>query len=272
MKGSLDIGFAGASPAETRLTHLDQRAPLRALFPHCPDMGLPVSAITATCGGFTGGDRLDLSVNVGPGAGLMAIGQAAEKIYRSTGADTAINVTLKVGADGWLEWLPQETILFRGSRLNRRTELHLETTSAAIAGEILVFGRQARGEKLSGGLVRDGWRVSRDGKLLWADTFQAADEDVAAALDHPAALAGARASAMLVHAGSNLAAALDFVRAKLATLNVPLRAAATLVNELLVVRWLAADAADIRPSFAAIWMGLRERRGLPANLPTFWHQ
>lgn len=272
MRGSLDIRFAGPSPTETRLTHLDQRAPLRALFPHCPDMGLPVSAITATCGGFTGGDQLNLSVAIGPGAGLMAIGQAAEKIYRSAGADTVIDIKLDVAADGWLEWLPQETILFKGSRLRRHTELDLAATSQAIAGEILVFGRQARGERLAGGLVRDSWRVSRGGKLLWADIFQAADADVAAALDHPAALAGARASAMLIHAGRNLTAALDFVRERLAGLNNSLRAAATLVNELLVVRWLAGDAADIRPSFASIWMGLRERHGLPGNLPTFWHQ
>ncbi|MDY0872602.1 urease accessory protein UreD [Dongia rigui] len=272
VEGSLDIRFAGKSPAETRLVHLDQRAPLRALFPHCPDMGLPVTAITATCGGFTGGDHLTMSVDVAAGAGVMAVGQAAEKLYRSTGAETRIDINLSVGADGWLEWLPQETILFDGARLRRRTSLAMATGSAMLGGEILVFGRQARGEHLTHGLVHDGWQLARDGKPAWADIFHAADQDLTAMLAHPAALAGARASAMLVHVGADLGAALAWVRERLALANNALRAAATIVNDVLLVRWLADDASDIRPSFAALWMGLRGRaRNLPANLPTFWH-
>jgi urease accessory protein len=272
MEGSLDIRFAGRSPAETRLVHLDQRAPLRALFPHCPNMGLPVTAITATCGGFTGGDRLTMSVDVGDGAGVMAVGQAAEKLYRSAGADTHIDIDLSVGAGAWLEWLPQETILFDGSRLRRRTSLDIAPAGAMLGGEILVFGRQARGEELVRGLIHDGWHITRGGKQLWADIFHAADRDLADMLAHPAALAGARASAMLVHIGADLGTALDWVRERIAAANTAMRVAATIVNDVLLVRWLAADASDIRPSFAALWMGLRaQARRLPANLPTFWH-
>ncbi len=62
------------------------------------------------------------------------------------------------------------------------------------------------------------------------------------------------------------------MREKLSAANNAMRAAATIVNNVLLVRWLADDAADIRPSYAALWMGLRaSARGLPANLPTFWH-
>lgn len=272
MEGSLDIRFASdASLAQTRLTHLGQRAPLRALFPHCPNMGLPVTAIAATCGGFTGGDRLSISMDIGEGAGAMAIGQAAEKLYRSTGAETVIDINLELKRDAWLEWLPQETILFDGSRLRRRTTLTMAAGSAVLAGEILAFGRQARGEELTHGLIHDGWRISREGKLAWSDIFHTADGELTAMLDHPAALAGARASAMLIHVGRGLAELLAWVREKLRAANTGLRAAATVVNDVLLVRWLADDASDIRPSYAALWMGLRAARGLPANLPTFWH-
>jgi urease accessory protein len=278
MDGSLDIRFANDRPmgptslAQTRLIHLDQRAPMRALFPHCPNMGLPVTAITATCGGFTGGDRLEISVEIGQGAGAMAIGQAAEKLYRSTGAETRIDIHLDLKRDSWLEWLPQETILFDGARLRRRTTLSMETGSAALAGEILAFGRQARGEELTHGLIHDGWQIVREGQPAWADIFHAADADLIAMLGHPAALAGARASAMLIHVGAGLGEALAWVREKLTAANNAMRAAATIVNNVLLVRWLADDAADIRPSYAALWMGLRaSSRNLPANLPTFWH-
>lgn len=273
MQGSLDIRFSSdATLAGTRLVHLDQRAPLRALFPHCPNMGLPVTAITTTCGGLTGGDRLSLAVRIGAEAGAMAVGQAAEKFYRSTGADTRIDIELDLGRNAWLEWLPQETILFDGARLRRRTHLNLGPGSGALAGEILAFGRQARGEELTHGLVHDGWHLTRDGKPAWSDIFHAAEDDLVTALDHPAALAGARASAMLIHVGRDLAALLARVREKLRGLNTGLRAAATIVNDVLLVRWLGADAAEIRPSFAALWMDLRaQARGLPMNLPTFWH-
>ncbi len=66
----------------------------------------------------------------------------------------------------------------------------------------------ARGEELTHGLIHDGWRISRDGKPVWADIFHAADADLITMLGHPAALASARASAMLVHVGAGLAEAL----------------------------------------------------------------
>lgn len=279
MDGSLDMRFAApkvagsdVAAAASRLTYLDQRAPLRALFPHCPNMGLPVAAITATCGGFVGGDRLALNLEIGDGAALMAIGQSAEKLYRSTGAETEITATFTLGQDSWLEYLPQETILFDGARMRRETRVEMGAGSGLLAGEMLAFGRRARGETISHGLIHDSWSIHRDGKLAWTDVFHGADADLVDLIDHPAALAGSRASAMLIHTGRNLAEALAWVRGKLAALNNQLRVAATIVNDVLLVRWLAPEAADIRPSFAAIWMGLRvQSRGLPAQLPTFWH-
>lgn len=235
-------------------------------------MGLPVAAITATCGGFVGGDSLRLALEVGEGASLMAIGQSAEKLYRSTGAETRIDSTFSLGRDSWLEYLPQETIIFNGARMRRHTRVIMGEASGLLAGEILAFGRQARGEVLSHGRIHDSWSICRDGKLAWSDSFFGADADLPDLLDHPAALDGAGASAMLIHAGGGLAEALAFVRNRLATINGDLRVAATIVNDVLLVRWLAKMAADIRPTFAAIWTGLRAlARGLPPQLPTFWH-
>lgn len=274
MDGSLDMRFA--APADdaggTRLVHLDQRAPLRALFPLCPQVGLPVAAITATCGGFVAGDSLRLSLALGDRAAVMAIGQSAEKLYRSTGAETRISCDITLGRDTWLEYLPQETILFDGARLRRETRICLAPGSRVMAGEIVAFGRRARGETLTHGLLHDSWSIALDGRKVWQDAFHGADDDLAALIDHPAGLAGARASAMLVHVGDHLDAALAWIRRCLGALDATLRAGATIVNGVLLVRWLAAEAADIRPSFAAIWTRLRaEAGGLPPKIPTFWH-
>jgi urease accessory protein len=272
MNGTLELAFDNRGVAgATRLAHLHQAAPLRALFPETCRMDLPVIALTATCGGFTGGDRMATSIAMGAGTKAMAIAQAAEKLYRSTGSETRIEIALDVEAGGWLEWLPQETILFNGARMRRRTEIALAADAAVLAGEILVFGRSAHGESMTGGLVHDAWSVQRDGVLIWADRFHAADALLAEALEHPAALKGMRAAAMLVHVGPGAEQRLALLRDLMALAPTEVRCAATVVNGVLIARWLAADALELRPSFAAAWMALRsDARDLAPRLPSFW--
>jgi urease accessory protein len=272
MDGTLELGFDNRGVAgATRLAHLHQAAPLRALFPQSCRMDLPVVALTATCGGFTGGDRMATSIAIGAGAKAMAIAQAAEKLYRSTGGETRIEIALGVEAGGWLEYLPQETILFNGARMRRRTTIDLAADAAVLAGEILVFGRSAHGETMTRGLVHDAWSVKREGALIWTDRFHAENALLIEALEHPAALQGMRAAAMLVHAGPGARQRLALLRDLMLLAPVEVRCAATVINDVLVARWLAADALALRPSFAAAWMALRsEAQGLAPRLPSFW--
>jgi len=273
MNGTLELAFDNNGVAgATRLAHLHQAAPLRALFPETCRMDLPVIALTATCGGFTGGDRMATSIAMGAGTQAMAIAQAAEKLYRSTGAETCIEIALDVGAGGWLEWLPQETILFNGARMRRRTEIELAADAAVLAGEILVFGRSAHGENMTSGLVHDAWTVRRDGVLIWTDRVHAADAMLTKALEHPAALKGVRAAAMMVHVGPGAEQRLALLRDLMVLAPAEVRCAATVVNGVLVARWLAPDAMELRPSLAAAWMALRkDARDLAPRLPSFWH-
>jgi urease accessory protein len=273
MNGTLALAFdRRGSAGATRLARLHQAAPLRALFPETCRMDLPVAALTATCGGFTGGDSMTTSVEIGAGAAALAVANAAEKLYRSTGAETCIAIDLRVEGGGWLEWLPQETILFNGARMRRETTIDIAGDGAMLAGEILVFGRSAHGERLTHGLVHDAWTLKRDGAVVWADRFHAADAALVQALDHPAALRGIGAAAMLVHAGPQAAAQLPLLRTLGEANPDDVRHAATVVHGVLVARWLAADALRLRPPFAAAWTALREAaRGLAPRLPSFWH-
>lgn len=257
--------------AVTRLADLFQHDPLRVLFPN-PAPGEPVSAVlVTTSGGLVGGDRLDISVGAEPDAAAMVMAQAAEKVYRSAGADCRIEVALGAQAGSWLEYLPQETILFEGSRLRRRTVVEADAGARVLAGEMLVFGRIARGERMTGGLVRDTWQVRRDGRLAWADALHL-DGALAETLAHPAGFDGAVACATAVYVGDDAAVQLDTARELLAAEESDLRTGATFVNGVLIVRWLGRDAFPLRRAFGNFWMAFRHRAGgLPEALPRLWH-
>jgi len=80
MNGTLELAFDNSGVAgATRLAHLHQTAPLRALFPETCRMDLPVVALTATCGGFTGGDQLRTAIGMGAGTKAMAIASEYER-------------------------------------------------------------------------------------------------------------------------------------------------------------------------------------------------
>jgi len=254
----------------SRLATLEQRNPLRVLFPHPLAGDPPTAALVTTSGGLVGGDRLDVEAVVGDNAAALVVGQAAEKVYRSLGADCPVTVTLSVGAGGWLEWLPQETILFEGARLRRQTALDVAGDGRALAGEMLVFGRVARGETVTYGLVRDAWTVRRDGRLVWADALHMDSDDIVDCLRAPAGFGGARACATAVYVGPDAGGRLDLARSLLACDGA--RAGASLCASVLVMRWLGEDPGAVRAAFARFWTGFRSAvADLPARLPRLWH-
>lgn len=254
----------------TRLATLHQTPPLRILFPTPPADDIATAALVTTSGGLVTGDRLDITAEARAGAAALVTAQAAEKVYRSTGADCLIDVGLTAGQGAWLEWLPQETILFDGARLRRQTRLDVAPGGQVLAGEIVVFGRRARGERFTKGLLRDAWTVTRDGALTWADALHL-EHGIPQVLAAPAGFAGAAASATIVYVADDPQARLDAARDLLPAAANGVRAAAGIVNDILVVRWLAADPFELRAAFGQFWAGFRAAAGgRPARLPVLW--
>jgi urease accessory protein len=270
VRGRAEARFSGAD-GTTRLGHLDQGDPLRILFPRALDPAATVAVIANTGGGLVGGDRLDMAFAAQDGARVLVTSQAAEKAYRSAGATCAVDVRLSVGAGAWLEWLPHETIVFDGARLRRRLALECAKDGRLMAGEMMVFGRRARGERLAGGLVREAWEVRREGRLIWADALHL-EGDLAAALADPFAFGGAAALATLLYCGPDAVDRLERAREGLPANGDGLKVGATLVNGVLLVRWLDADAARLRAAFGAFWAYFRHAAGAgEARLPRLWH-
>lgn len=267
--GRAEVGY-GRRAGVTALCHLYQRDPLRVLFPTPARGEAPTAALVTTSGGLVAGDCLSVAVDAGPNTALTVIPQAAEKVYRSAGADCAIDVSLAAAEGAALEWLPQETILFEGARLRRETVVTVGAGARVLAGEMLVLGRIARGERMTRGLVRDSWEIRRDRHLVWADALHL-DGDVGALTAAAAGLGGASAVGMAVYAGDDADAHLDTARSALAG-DDGLCSAATVVNGVLVARFLADRPADLRTAYGRFWGAMRSAVfGRPEALPRLWH-
>ena len=268
VEGGARVQF-GLSENKTVLRDLYQRDPVRILFPDNPPGELTIGVLTTTSGGLVGGDVISIKVHAEAETQAMIMAQAAEKIYRSAGDDCLIDITIKADDGAWFEWLPQETILHQGARMRRQTKLHLSGSARVFAGEFLVFGRHAMGEKMTEGLVRDCWGVSVDGRALWADAFHM-DGALDKIIDHAAGLGGARGLANCVYTGPDASDHLDLARTLLET-QVNVRSGATVVNGVLLVRWLGSDVFSLRKSFAAFWKKFRNQvGGQPEQLPRLW--
>jgi urease accessory protein len=269
VEGEAALGVC-ADNGVTRLVELHQRDPLSLRLPQPGRGDIFEASLITTSGGVVGGDGLRIEITAGADSALRVYPQAAEKVYRSLGADSRIAVGLNAAAGAWLEWLPQETILFDGARLRRDTNVELAPGARVLAGEFLVFGRRASGERLSRGLIHDGWRIRCGGKLAWADALHL-EGDLAAPLASPACLGGVTAFASLIYAAEDAAAQLEALRDLLPEEPAGAQHALTVVNGLVVGRFLG-EALAVRRSYGAFWAAARARlAGLPAALPRLWH-
>jgi urease accessory protein len=186
----------GAAAGFTRRARVHESGSLRVRFPGPPADELE-AVIVNTAGGMAGGDRFGVQVDVAENARLLVTATAAEKVYRSDGADTALGITLAVGAGAALAWLPQETILFDRSRLERRIDIALTGEASLLMAEAFVFGRAAMGETVQDGRLIDRWRVRRDGRLIFAETLRL-DGAISDHLAQPAVTAGRTAIATVL--------------------------------------------------------------------------
>jgi urease accessory protein len=260
-EGSLRLGFV-RDGGETRLSTLRQSGAARARFPRPVDGSPPEAVMLNTAGGLTGGDRIDIDVTLAANCEATFTSAASEKVYRSLGDATEIRVSLQLGEGSSCSWLPQSTILFDSSNLDRRTHVHMAASARLLAVEMLIYGRTAMGEDVRRGSIRDAWRVSRDGGLVFADTTRASGA-IADALDRSATLDGARAMAMLLYAAPDAQARLDEVRALLEHASSTVGVSAW--NGLLLVRAAARDGRDLQRDLQPVIVRLSGR-----PLPRVW--
>ena len=152
-----------------------------------------------TSGGITGGDRLNVKIQVENGA-VVATSQTAERLYRSITEPAKIEITLRAYNAATLHWLPQETIIFDGAELDRTVCLDMSADSKCLLAETIVMGREAMGEDIRVCHFTDNWRLYREGQLFHAESLRLTDR-VAEIMAVPAGGNGARLLSTILYAG-----------------------------------------------------------------------
>jgi urease accessory protein len=216
------------------------------------------AALVNTGGGVAGGDSYSVSLTLREGAKVEATTPSAERIYRSDGPAASIATRLVLEPGTALFWLPQETLVFEGARLERRLELDALGEATFIVAETLAFGRLAMGETRIDASVRDSWRVRRDGQLVFADETRI--DHAGATLDRKAVGAGARALSTIVASAPNIEARLTDLRAALEGAGPGVESGASAFDGLIVARLLAASFEQLRMGLVASIIALGGRK------------
>jgi urease accessory protein len=211
-------------------------------------------------GGIVGGDRLFHDIRWGPATHAAITTQAAEKLYRATSCTATVQTILNVAEGASAEWLPQETIVFDRAMVKRDLQARLAVGSTFTGIESVVLGRAEMGETIQRVWLRDGWRIWRGDRLIYADAFNLGG-DASKLLDRAPTLQGHLAFANLLHVGPRAEAELQRVRDTLADTGCISGASAW--NGMLSVRLVARDGATLRQAVARVLGTIRGNLALP---------
>jgi urease accessory protein len=120
-------------------------------------------------GGIAGGDSLAVSVDAGPATHVQLTTPGAAKCYRSDGAAARHHVRLHAARGAVVEWLPQETIIFDGSKIELELAIELFDDARFLGWDVVCLGRTAAGERFDHGRLRQRLALTRDGSPLFVE-------------------------------------------------------------------------------------------------------
>ena len=213
-----------------------------------------------------GGDQLNINVAVRKDASALITTPGATKFYRSIGPMAAQRQSLEV-TGGSLEWLPQENILFPGAEAELSTIVHLDRNAVFIGWEINCLGRPVIDEQFDYGSASFSFSLIREQLPVLHERTVV---DGIAGLNGPACLRG-RPVVGSLYATTSDAGLLDTIR-KTISGDHQHELGITLVDGLLVARYLGDSVASARYLFTEIWKMLRPALlQRPPCTPRIWN-
>lgn len=218
--------------------------------------------------GVAGGDQIDINIHCQSHSHAVLTTPGAGKLYKSDGRVAKMHTQLKVEADAFLEWLPQEIMLYDQAIAETELNIQLDPQSSFIGWDMLVVGRQARQECFNTGRFSSRVRITVGQQLQLFDQLRIQGNDLwlrsALGLNGHAVSGTFWALPPLQHRG---AAQMDEHIAQLRELlmRMDLPVVITRLDQLMVARYVGPSNQDCLEVFAAlraklrlIWLGLVE--------------
>jgi len=146
-RGALSYEFERAGP-RTILTCSSCTSPWHHFPPsYLDDSGCAYTWLVNPSGGLVGGDHVSVEAQLRAGTHVLMTSPSANRVYRSLSEPVLQEIRLSVGPKARLEWLPEVTIPFTGSRVRQSIHVDLAPGATVVLWDAIASGRVARQER-----------------------------------------------------------------------------------------------------------------------------
>lgn len=222
-------------------------------------------------GGMVVGDELRIQIHQTAGCHSLLTTPSAGRLYRVPGGGQAQTQTVRVnaGAGSFIEWLPQETLVFAGAHGTLHTCVQLQGDAQALLWDIVCLGRPASQLPFTQGSCTQRIELWHDDELVFIEHNRFNAE--AALLSMPWGLAGCHTSGTLLATVTPARTLVDQWVSDLSALSGGEDWGLTQKQNLFIARYRGNSALACRRGFEFLWRQLRPiwcKR--PAFAPRIW--
>ena len=248
------------------VSHSRQKGPLTIQNPFYPENEVCHLYLLHPPAGIVGGDKLQLSIITKDKGAALITTPGATKFYRSNGLLAAQHQEFTVCDGSSLEWLPQETIYFPNADAGLNTRVHLEGSGKYIGWEIHCLGLPANKKDFADGKAQMSFCLFRDKVPILLESIDISAEKKRY---QAAFLQDKQVFGSLVATGGD-EILIDLLRKQLSTYKHGIWGV-TLLDDILVLRYLGKSTNEARELFTKAWEVIRPKTlGRGAARPRIW--
>lgn len=146
-RGALVYEFA-REEARTVLTRSSCTSPWHHFPPtYLDDNGCACIWLVNPSGGLVGGDHVTVEARLHAKTHVLMTSPSANRVYRSLSEPAVQEIRLSVGPGARLEWLPEVTIPFAGSKFRQSIHVDLAPGATMVLWDAMASGRIAKDER-----------------------------------------------------------------------------------------------------------------------------
>ena len=210
----------------------------------------------------------DVNINLNSDAKALITTPAAGKFYRSAGPIAYQKQTLEVANHGVLEWFPSENIFFPGAKVKLETRINLSKESHFIGWDILCLGRPSIDETFVNGQLSQRLEIFMGDRLIRLEKLIIHENDLM--LNAKWGLRGKPVVGTLFCLTSRTDL-VDLLRENIESLDNDNLFSVTLVDNVILCRYLGNSVEQVKQKFIKVWQVLRMAlRGYESVIPRIW--